>query len=81
MLRACVAAFLTVLLCAPVFAQSQAANGSIEGVVKDLDADPRGRMTVKVIPINNADLQQVQQVMTDTFQKNGTANNRNTATK
>jgi len=52
----------------------------IEGVVTELDANPKGRTTVKVYRLENADPQEALPVLQDIFQKNNTTqNNRNTA--
>ena len=47
----------------------------IEGVVGDLDANPKGRTTVKVYRLENADPQEALPVLQDIFQKNSTAQN------
>jgi len=48
MLRALCAAFLTIALAVPAFAQSQAANGSIEGTVKDSSGGVLPGVTVTI---------------------------------
>ena len=52
----------------------------IEGVIADLDANPRGQHIVTVIPVPAVDPQELQQVLTDTF-ASSTQNNRNNATQ
>ncbi len=49
----------------------------IESVVSELDSNPAQKKTVKVFKIDNADPQQAMQVLQDIFQKNGSANGRN----
>jgi general secretion pathway protein D len=49
----------------------------IDGVVKELDADDHGKMMVKSIPVENADLQQLNYALQDLFNKNTQVNNRN----
>jgi type II secretory pathway component GspD/PulD (secretin) len=49
----------------------------IEGVIKELDSDRRGRTVVKTFDIEYTDMQQLQTVMGDIFQKSGTTQNRN----
>jgi len=51
----------------------------IEGVVEELDKNPKGKQTVRIYQLQNADPQQAQQVLSDIFGKNNTQNNRNTA--
>lgn len=48
----------------------------IEGVVNELDSNPAHKQNVKVIQLQNADAQEVQQVLGEIFQKSGTSNNR-----
>jgi len=48
----------------------------IEAVVTELDSNPARKQNVKVIKLQNADAQQVQQVLQDMFEKSGTSNNR-----
>lgn len=48
----------------------------IEGVVTELDSNPARKQNVKVIQLQNADAQEVQQVLGEIFQKSGTSNNR-----
>jgi general secretion pathway protein D len=48
----------------------------IEGVVTQLDSDPAKKKMVKVIKIDNADAQQVMQVVQDMFQNNGQSSQR-----
>ena len=50
----------------------------IEGVVTELDSNPAKVKKVQVFKIENADAQQVMQVLQDTFQNTG-QNSRNTA--
>ena len=52
MLRAFCAALLTVALAVPAFAQSQAANGSIEGTVKDSSGGVLPGVTVTITNID-----------------------------
>jgi hypothetical protein len=52
MIRACFAALLCLVLAAPLFAQSQAANGSIEGTVVDTSGGVLPGVTVTVTHID-----------------------------
>src|SRR5437899_2013489 len=52
MIRACFSTLLCLLLAAPLFAQSQAANGSIEGTVVDTSGAVLPGVTVTVINID-----------------------------
>ena len=49
----------------------------IEGVIEDLDKNPKGKQTVRIYQLQNADPQEAQQVLSDIFGKNTTQNNRN----
>jgi general secretion pathway protein D len=49
----------------------------IEGVVAELDSNPAKVKKVRVIKVENADVQQVMQVLQDSFQNQGQNNNRN----
>jgi type II secretory pathway component GspD/PulD (secretin) len=49
----------------------------VEGVVRDLDQDSAGHVAAVTIPVENTDLQQLNQVLTDLFNKNTTTQNRN----
>jgi type II secretory pathway component GspD/PulD (secretin) len=51
----------------------------IEEVVAQLDSSSARKQKVLIIPLENADPQQVQQVLQDMFQRNNTAANRNNA--
>src|SRR5205823_8167759 len=51
----------------------------IEGVIEELDKNPKGKQTVRIYQLQHADPQGAQQVLSDIFGKNNTQNNRNTA--
>src|SRR5205823_6141016 len=53
----------------------------IEGVITELDTNPKGKQTVRMYQFQNADPQEALQVLQDIFQKNGTPNNRNAASQ
>jgi general secretion pathway protein D len=49
----------------------------IEAVVTELDSNPARKQNVKVIQLQNADAEEVQQVLEEMFEKNTSSNNRN----
>jgi len=51
----------------------------IEEMVAQLDASPAKKQKVYIYSLENADAQQVQQVLQDMFQRNNTTMNRNNA--
>ncbi len=51
----------------------------ISEVITTLDENPKGRLSVKVFRLENADPQETLPVLQDIFQRNGTQNSRNSA--
>ncbi|HEY5910067.1 MAG TPA: secretin N-terminal domain-containing protein [Verrucomicrobiae bacterium] len=53
----------------------------VELIVRQLDGDPTGRQDLAVYQLKNASASALAKVLQDTFQKNGTANNRTSSTQ
>ena len=53
--------------------------GQIEAMVLQLDSNPAKKQKVYVYSLENADAQEVEQILRDMFDRNGTMNSRNTA--
>jgi type II secretory pathway component GspD/PulD (secretin) len=49
----------------------------VADVIEQIDADKQGKMMVSVINVENTDMQQLNQVLQDTFQRHTTVQNRN----
>ncbi len=53
----------------------------IEGVVEDLDSSPKGKQTVRIYQLQNADPQEALPVLQDMFSKNNSQNSRNSSSQ
>ena len=51
----------------------------IGAMIEQLDANPAKKQKVYVYSLENADVQEVEQILRDMFDRNGTSNNRNSA--
>jgi Txe/YoeB family toxin of Txe-Axe toxin-antitoxin module len=49
----------------------------VADIIEQIDADDKGKMVVTVVNVENTDMQQLSQVLQDTFQRRITQQNRN----